>query len=62
MKAFYISIKFIVEFHVNMLQQLHLPVNSINSKHEKIPSKGLNLFNIANNNINSTFKLKRKLD
>ena len=40
MKAFYISIKFIVEFHVNMLQQLHLPVTSINSKHEKIPSKG----------------------
>ena len=40
MKAFYVSIKFIVEFHVNMLQQLHLPVNSINSKHEKIPSKG----------------------
>ena len=39
MKTFYISIKFIVVFHVNMLQQLYLPVNSINGKHDKIPSK-----------------------
>ena len=31
--------KFIVTFHVHMLQQLQLPVNSINGKHEKIPSK-----------------------
>ena len=38
------------------------PVNSIVCKYEKIPSKAFNLFNIANNNINSTFKLKRKLD
>ena len=38
MKTFYISIKFIVAFHVNMLQQLHLPVNSIICKHEKILS------------------------
>ena len=29
MKTFYISIKFIVAFYVNMLQQLHLPVNRI---------------------------------
>ena len=36
--TFYISIKFIVAFHVNMLQQPHLPVNSINGKHEKMPS------------------------
>ena len=56
------SIKFIVVFYVNMLQQLQLPVNSATSKHEKIPPKLFNLFNIANNNINSNFKLKRKLD
>ena len=37
-ETFYISIKFIVMFHVNMLQQLQIPVNSINGKHEKIPS------------------------
>ena len=29
MKTFYISINFIVALHVNMLQRLHLPVNSI---------------------------------
>ena len=62
MKTFYISIIFFVAFHVNMLQQLRLPVNLIDGKHEKIPSKTFNLFNIANNSINSTFKLKRKLD
>ena len=45
-----------------MLQQLQLPVNSVNGKHEEIPSKIFNIFNIANNNINSTFKLKIKLD
>ena len=45
-----------------MLQKLHLPGNSINCKHEEIPLKMFNLFNIANNDINSTFKLKRKLD
>ena len=39
MKTFYTSIKLIVEFHVDMLQQLHLPVDSIISKREKIPSK-----------------------
>ena len=39
MKTFYISIKFIVAFHVNMLQQLHLSVNSINGKLEEIPSR-----------------------
>ena len=33
------SIKFIVAFYVNILQQLQLPVNSVNGKHEKIPSK-----------------------
>ena len=31
--------KFVVAFHVNKLQQVHLPVNSIIGKHEKIPSK-----------------------
>ena len=36
MKTFYKSIKFIVAFHVNMLQQHHLPVHSIICKHEKI--------------------------
>ena len=63
-KNFYISnaIKLIVVFHVNMLQQLHLPVKLVIRKHEKIPSKIFNLFNIANNNTNSTFKLKRKLE
>ena len=40
MKTFYISIKFIVVFHVNMLQQLYLPVNSnIIGKEKKIPFK-----------------------
>ena len=61
-QTFYISIECIVAFHVNMLQQLHLPVNSIICKQKKIPSNLFNLFNIANNNINSTSKLKRKLD
>ena len=37
-ETFYISVKFIVVFHVNMLQQLQIPVSSINDKHEKIPS------------------------
>ena len=38
-ETFYISIKFIVVFHVNMLQQLQIPVNSINGKHwQTIPS------------------------
>ena len=62
MKTFYISIKFIVVFHVNMLQQLYLPQNSTICKHEKIPSKTFQPFNIATNNINSTLKLKGKLD
>ena len=35
MKTFYISIKFNVVFHFNMLQQLHLPVNSIICKMRK---------------------------
>ena len=39
MKTFYISIKCIVVFHVNMLQQLYLPVNSDICKHRKISSK-----------------------
>ena len=39
MKTFYISIKFIVAFNVDMIQQLHLAVNSIICKHEKTPSK-----------------------
>ena len=39
MKTFYISVKCIVAFHVNMLPQLHLPVNSVTCKNEKIPSK-----------------------
>ena len=43
MKTFYISMKFIIVFHVNMLQQLHLPVNSIICKHEKMPSKTFQL-------------------
>ena len=29
MKTFYISIKFIIVFHVNMMQQIHHTVNSI---------------------------------
>ena len=37
--TFYISIKFIVAFHVNTMQPLHLPVNSIINKHETTPSK-----------------------
>ena len=45
-----------------MLQQLHLPVNSIFANTRNYLLKLFNLFNIANNNINSTFKLKRKLD
>ena len=48
--------KFVVAFHVNMLQQIQLPVNSIKSKHEKYLLKLFDLFNIANNNIISTFK------
>ena len=44
-KTFYISIKCIIAFHVNMLQQLHLPINSIICNHKKIPSKTFNLFN-----------------
>ena len=43
MKTFYISIKFIVVFHVNMFQQLHLPANSIIRKHDKIPTETFNL-------------------
>ena len=39
MKTFNILTKFIVAFHVNMLQHFHLPVNSIICKHEKTPSK-----------------------
>ena len=39
MKNFHISIKFIIVFHVNMMQQLYHPVNSIICKHEKTPSK-----------------------
>ena len=43
-----------------MPQQLRLPVNSITCKHENKPkTQGIH---IANNNTNSTFKLKRKLD
>ena len=45
-----------------MLQQLHLPVNSIISNIRKYHLKLFNPFNIANNNINSNSKLKRKLD
>ena len=48
--------KFVVAFHVNMLQHIQLPVNWINSKHEKYLLKLFDLFNIANNNIISTFK------
>ena len=59
MKTFYISIKFNVVFHFNMLQQLHLPVNSIIYKMRKYQLKLFNLFKRAtNNNINSIFKLK----
>ena len=39
MKNFCISIKSVTAFHVNMVQQLHLPVNSIICKHEKTPSR-----------------------
>ena len=58
MKTFYISIKFNVVFHFNMLQQLHLLVNSIICKMRKYQLKLFNLFKRANNNINSIFKLK----
>ena len=59
MKTFYISIKFNVVFHFNMLQQLHLPVNSIICKMRKYQLKLFNLFKRATyNNINSIFKLK----
>ena len=62
MKTVYKSIKFIVEFHVDVLQQFHLPVNSIFRIHEIINHLRLfKLFNIPNDNINSTFKLERKL-
>ena len=44
MKTFYISIKFNVVFHFNMLQQLHLPVNSIICKMRKYQLKLFNLF------------------
>ena len=60
MKTIHISIKFIFMFHVNMLQQLYLPVNSVICKHEKNRLKRFNPFDIADNNVNSTFKLKRK--
>ena len=52
-ETFYISITFIVAFHVSCFMFVfHLPVNSIICKHDN---------NIANNDINSTFKLKRTL-
>ena len=53
-ETFYISITFIVAFHhVSCFKFVfHLPVNSIIYKHDN---------NIANNDINSTFKLKRTL-
>ena len=50
---FYIYIKVIVAFHVKMLQQLQLPVNSVNGKHEEYHREFFNIFNIANN-ITST--------
>ena len=61
MKTVYTSIKFIVASHLNMLQLLHLPENSVIKNVRKYHSKIFNLFNMANNNINSTFKRKRKL-
>ena len=51
--------KLISVFHVNILQQLQIPVNSVNGKDEKIPSKTFStyLIYIANKNINSkTFR------
>ena len=39
MKTVYTSIKFIVASHLNMLQLLHLPENSVIKKREKIPPK-----------------------
>ena len=56
------SIKFIVVFHVNMLQQLYIPVYSSICKHDKYHLKLFNSCNIANNNVNSTLKVKGKLD
>ena len=56
-ETFYISIKFLVASHVNMLQQLHLPANLIICKHEKISSKFFSTYLIK-----LTLKLKRKLD
>ena len=39
MNRFYVSVTFIVAFHVNMLQQLHFPINSFICKNEGISSK-----------------------
>ena len=61
MKTVYTSIKFIVASHLNMLQLLHLPANSVIKNVRKYHPNIFNLFNMANNNINSTFKRKRKL-
>ena len=61
MKTFYISIKCLVAFHVNFAT-IPPPSKFNYLKTRKYHRKLLNLFNMANNNINSTSKLKRKLD
>ena len=60
-KTFYISIKFIAVFHVKISPQLRFSVNSIICKHEKILNKPFQPIWYSQYNINSTFKLKRKL-
>ena len=61
MKPFYISIKFIVVFHVEMLQQLHLPINSTLQTWEKLFETFQPLwYSQKQHQIN--FKLKRKHD
>ena len=35
----FISVRFFAVFHVNTLQQIHHPANSIICKHERKPSK-----------------------
>ena len=58
---FYISIKFIVVFRVNMSQNSTFQYIQLFATMRKYHLRLFNLFEIANNNINTTFKLKAKL-
>ena len=51
-----------VAFRVNMLQQLHLPVNSTSGKHEETPSKTFEPIEYSQKQHQLNFKLKRELD